>query len=180
MMGQVYSISYGDGYALGFNASSGVFGPSAEDIAGYLESRGLSYETSSAQIAGVINPYISVVGRFNGSWSAPSAGRDALLQAITDFGFEIDYSRPIDYRIMPRAQSTQPAPAPTPRPSTPTRPRPSEPTEPEEGTWFPAVEPLPASFYETPSPPKPPQQKGINTTWLLLGLLAVVAISSRD
>ncbi len=189
MMGQLNSIFPYDGFALGFNGSSGFFGPSAEDIAGYLENKGLTFETSSAQIAGVINPYISVVGRSAGSWSTASAFRDALLSAIAEFGFAIDYSAPINYQIMPRPRSgsAQPAPAPVPRPSTP-RPRPVEstPSE-EEGVWVAAVEPLPSSFYETPSQQQqqqqlpPPQQKGISTTWLLLGLglIAVIAIS-RD
>jgi hypothetical protein len=182
LMGALTGVNAGDLFAIAFNTSLTLFGPSPEDIPGRLAQMNLAYEVLGEQTAGVITPWINVTGRAMGNWATPSSFRDALLSAIESLGFEIDRAS-VSYRIVPRAGSTQPtpAPSPTPRPA----PRPSTPTpDEEEGEWFPAVAPLPSSFYETPStqPPAPPKDdKGVNTTWLLLGfgLLAIV-LASRD
>jgi hypothetical protein len=188
LMGALIGVYAGDGFSLGFNVAWSMFGPDAEDIPNRLQRMNLAYEVTAGQIAGLAHPYIGVVGRAMGNWAAPSSFRDALLAAIGDLGFDVDYSSPINYEIMPKARSGSTQPIPAPRPSsTPTpkvRPRPGEPEE--ESVYFTIGTDLP-SVTGTPGPYVPPllpsdeQKKGINTTWLLLGfgLLAVVMIS-RD
>jgi hypothetical protein len=182
MLGALTGVNTGDLFAVAFNTSFSLFGPDPGDIAPRLAQMNLAYEVLGEQTAGVITPWINVSGRAMGNWATPSSFRDALLSAIESLGFEIDRAS-VSYRIVPRAGSTQPAPAPTPRPAPSPTTTPSTPSD-DEGEWFAAVEPLPASFYETqPSPPAPPKKdSGINATWLLLGfgVLAIVLASSRD
>lgn len=185
-LGQVVGVNLGDGFALGFNGSSGFFGPDAEDIAPWLERMNLATNVVSEQIAGIINPYLSVIGLANGTWTPPSSFRDAILAAIGELGFEIDYSSPINYRITPRVGGVPvQAQAPAPRPR---RPRPAPESEAsEESLYFDIVGDLPQELREPYTPPSstttttrppspPPKPDGISTTWLLLGfgLLAVV------
>jgi hypothetical protein len=194
LMGQLgpNPLYYGDGFSISFPVEWSLWTPDAEDIAGHLQSRGLAHDVVSGQIAGIVNPYLSAVGRFSGNWNTASSGRDALLSAIAEMGFDIDYNS-VKFKVMPRPRSgsTQPAPAPAPRPSTPApaptpkvRPRPGEPEETEEGMYFAAVEPLPQEFYQQQpyTPPQLPKKddKGVSPlVWLGFGLLAVVLIA-RD
>src|SRR5215813_9624970 len=73
------------GYNVGYTAGPFV----AANVAGVLETEGLSYDTFSYILAGVFNAFISVEGNSVNGWNSALELRSAIYNAINDAGFPI-------------------------------------------------------------------------------------------
>jgi len=73
------------GYNVGYTAGPFV----AANVAGVLESEGLSYDTFSYILAGVFNAFISVEGNSASYWNSALDLRSAIYNAINGAGYPI-------------------------------------------------------------------------------------------
>ena len=118
---QLSEMAGGNPFQFGFNVgyfNNELYRP--EDIASVLENQGLSYNTHSYAVAGLINPYLAVEGYAVTSWPSASQFAEAIYQAISGAGYPVDYGS-IQFRFETYAGSTVPAPPPmggTPYPNT--------------------------------------------------------------
>jgi len=92
---------------------------SPEDIAGWLEAAGVSYNTTSYKLAGILHPYVRVQGNANAYWDSGSDLGFEIYNTIIANGYDVDPAS-INFSVepyYPAKYKAPPAPVGSPAPT---------------------------------------------------------------
>jgi hypothetical protein len=91
---QLGQIGGGAAFQFGFNVGytgGGGAGNIVSAIGDMLNESGLAYDAHSYQVAGVLNPFITVEGNAVTTWPSATDFAQAIYNAIVASGFPVDY-----------------------------------------------------------------------------------------